>query len=140
MNPDTGRIHELMTPEERAEEQRARSRANPDLGTLLREEIAEQKLLRAIDGVEIRRPPTPRLDDEGNPVKLEEVPVSWPTLRVGDEVAYKGWFFRVEMIDAETQRVVIKPHRPTNATKRRSSGERPHGDRGRSRRRKRGRG
>jgi hypothetical protein len=126
MNPDSGRIHELATDEAGRDLIKAASGAvaprNKKEG-----ETVEEKLKRAEARARALLP-------DSEPPPGTEVPDDWPRFSVGDEIPWKGWFFRVEFVDVEEQRVVIKPLRPTRSTLERRGGKKP-----RKKRRKGGR-
>lgn len=99
MNPDTGRIHPIETDEDGVDRVTRPKRS----------ETVERTLERAADRINVLLP-------DSEPPPGSEVPDDWPRFSIGELVPWKGWFFRVEYVDAEEQRVVIKPLRPTKST------------------------
>lgn len=117
MNPDTGVIHEIEDGEDASGRiaERIVPYARLSLETRIAGETAEEKLERAAANAE-------RAAMAG-----QVVPNDWPRVRVGEEVSFKGFRFRVELIAVEDNRLVLRPlgrDRGSRGSRRRKKGRR----------------
>jgi hypothetical protein len=113
MNPDSGRLHATI---ESLREAEAVGQGRPP------RESVEAALERAATKSEAE-------SARSSVPQGAELPPNWPRFELGDRIGpIKGWWFRLEYVDLETQRLVIRPLEParrgTKAPKRKRKNRR----------------
>jgi hypothetical protein len=99
MNPDTGKLHKLMTDEEsKAFKEQFTKSLSPKMKELIDRSNSIKRLAEDVPEAEL---------EKGDPL-----PGSWPVFTEGQELRQiKGWKLVVDSIDTEAQRITVRLER-----------------------------